>query len=274
MSKKLKIILALAAGVVILSLGSGAIVMAAGSTTTTTPATTTPATQSNALFTAVAATLGVTEQQLADAFQQATTQAENQSITQALATAVKNGTITQAESDAIQAWLAERPTSPTPDNMKAWEAEKPQITNPGALKGILGPLGRGIGWLGNVSTDNTALLTQVVTLLNQATGKSITVAQLQAAMTKAEAQMKSDALTQALSNAVANGTITQDEANQIQSWWNQRPSAVDKLPGFGFFGKGAGSPGMGFGGMMRSKDFRGVPQGTAPTTTTTQPNTY
>jgi hypothetical protein len=38
----------------------------------------------------------VTEQQLADAFQQATVQAQKQSISTALAQAVANGTITQA----------------------------------------------------------------------------------------------------------------------------------------------------------------------------------
>jgi hypothetical protein len=183
MSKKLKIVLALATVVVILSLGTGAVVMAASSTTTPST-TTTPTTQCKGLFTNAAAALGVTEQQLADAFQQATAQVQKQSITSALAQAVANGTITQTESNAIQAWLAKKPTSPTPDNMKAWEAEKPQLTNPDALKGILGFPGRGIG----PAPDNTAFLTQVVAILNAATGKSITAAQLQAAMTQTDKQ--------------------------------------------------------------------------------------
>jgi hypothetical protein len=66
--------------------------------------------------------------------------------------------------------------------------------------------------------------------------------------------MKTDALTKSLANAVTNGKITQAEADQIQSWWNQRPAAVDKLApngGFGF-------PGMG-GGMMPG--FRGMNKG-------------
>ena len=92
MSKKLKIVLALAAGVVILSLGGGAIVMAATGSSTTSTATTTTASQcngtfGNGAFTAAAATLGVTEQQLADAFQQANVQAQRQSIAAALAQA-------------------------------------------------------------------------------------------------------------------------------------------------------------------------------------------
>jgi hypothetical protein len=241
-SKKLKIILAVAVGLVILALGSGAIVMAATSTTTT--ATTTAATQSNPLFAKVAASLGVTEQQLADAFKQAGTEAQNTRIDQALAQAVTDGKITQAESDAIKAWLAQRPTDPTKDAMKAWEDSRPQLANPDALKGILGFRGEMMGPFCRPASNNTDLLTRVVALLNQATGKSITVSQLQDALTQAEAQMKSDAVTNSLADAVANGKITQDEANQIQSWWNQRPAAVDKLPG------GFGFPGMGRGGMM------------------------
>jgi hypothetical protein len=238
MSKKLKIVLALAAGVVILSLGTGAVVMAA-SNTTTPPATTTPAAQCKGLFTAAAAALGVTEQQLADAFQQAAAQVQQQSITAALAQAVTNGTISQAESNAIQAWLTKKPTSPTPDNMKAWEAAKPQLSNPDAWKTILGFPGKGMG----PAADNTAFLTRVVAILNAATGKSITAAQLQAA-------------------------LTPTEANKSQTWQNQPPPG-DKQPG-----SGPGWAERGFGGMMHGKDFRGMPQQPAPPATTGQPKTY
>lgn len=261
MSKKLKIILAVAAGVVILSLGGGAVVMAAASTTT---AATTTAPQSNPLFSKVAAALGVTEAQLTTAFQQADSQAQSTAIDKALAQAVTDGKITQAESDAVKAWLAQRPADPTKDNMKAWEDSKPTLANPDALKGIIGFGGGMIGPFCGPDSNNTDLLTQVVSLLNTATGKSITVSQLQDALTKAEAQMKSDAVTNSLADAVKNGKITQDEANQIQSWWDQRPAAVDKLPGggFGFPGMGRGRGGMmpGFrGGMMDN----GSPSGQA-----------
>jgi flagellar basal body-associated protein FliL len=76
MSRKLKIILAVVAGVVMLALGGGAVVMAAGSTTTPTTST---ATQSNPLFAKAAAILGVTERQLTAAYQQANTQAHTTS---------------------------------------------------------------------------------------------------------------------------------------------------------------------------------------------------
>ena len=249
MSKKLKIITAVMAGVVILALGGGALVMAADNTTTTTPTT-----QSNALFARAAAILGVTEQQLTDAFQQANTLAESQRIDQQLAQAVTKGTITQAESDAIKAWLAQKPTAPTKDTLKAWQDSQPKLANPDALKGLLGFGGRMMGTAGGADTNNTDLMTQVVADLNTATGKSITVQQLQDALTQAAAQMKTYALTKSLANAVTNGKITQAEADQIQSWWNQRPAAVDKLApngGFGFPGMGGGGMMPGFNGMNR-----------------------
>jgi len=245
MSKKLKIVLALAAGVVILSLGGGAIVMAATGTTTPATTTNTPVTQcngtfGNGLFTAAATTLGVTEQQLADAFQQAGAQAQQQSITAALAQAVTNGTITQAESTAIQTWLSQKPTSPTKDNMKAWEAAKPQLANSDAWKSILGFPGKGMMGPG---TDNTALFTQVAALLSTAAGKTITESQLQAAITSAE-------------------------ASQSQSWQNREPPTTGKPGnGPGFFGKG-------FGGMMKGWGHRGGSPPTNPTTTTTKPIVY
>ena len=249
MSKKLKIIIAVMAGVVILALGGGALVMAADNTTTTTPTT-----QSNALFARAAAILGVTEQQLTDAFQQANTLAESQRIDQQLAQAVTKGTITQTESDAIKAWLAQKPAAPTKDTLKAWQDAQPKLANPDALRGLLGFPGKMMEAWGGSCSNNTDLLTQVVANLNTATGKSITVKQLQDALTQAAAQMKTDALTKSLANAVTNGKITQAEADQIQSWWNQRPAAVDKLVpdgGFGFPGMGRGGMMPGFGGMNR-----------------------
>jgi hypothetical protein len=179
----------------------------------------------------------VTEQQLADAFQQATVQAQKQSISTTLAQAVANGTITQAESTAIQAWLAEKPTSPTQDNMKAWEAARPQLSNPDAWKTVLGFPGKGMM---GPDADNTALFTQVATLLSTAAGKTITESQLQAAMTSAK-------------------------ANQSQTWQNRQPPTTEKP------GNGSGFPGKGFGGMMRGRGpWGGSPQ-TMPAATTTQP---
>ena len=264
MSKKLKIILAIVVGIVILALGGSAIVMAADNTT--------PTTQSNTLFSKAAALLSVSEQQLTDAFKQANTQAESQMIDQQLAQAVTKGTITQAESDAIKTWLSQKPTAPTKDSLKAWQDSQPKLANPDALRGLSGFPGKIMGAWGGLYSNNTDLLTQVVANLNSATGKSVTVAQLQDALTQAAAQMKSDTLAKSLANAVTNGKITQAEADQIQSWWNQRPAAVDKLaPNSGFClpGMGRGGTVPGFRGMYRGDGFfpDKPPQTTPPAST-------
>jgi hypothetical protein len=47
-----------------------------------------------------------------------------------------------------------------------------------------------------------------------------------------------------LQEAVENGTITEDEANQIREWWQNRPAALDKL-------RPAGRPFEGMGGNGR-----------------------
>jgi hypothetical protein len=156
---------------------------------------------------------------------------------------------------------------------ESWQDNQPKLTNPDALKGLLGFGGRMMGTANGADINNTDLLTQVVADLNTATGKSITVQQLQDALTQAAAQMKSDALTKSLANAVTNGKITQAEADQIQSWWNQRPAAVDKLaPGGGFCLPGVGKGGMmpGSHGMNRGGGF--FPNKPPQTTTTGSTN--
>jgi hypothetical protein len=83
--------------------------------------------------------------------------------------------------------------------------------------------------------------------------------------------MKTDALTKSLANAVTNGKITQAEADQIQSWWNQRPAAVEKLAPNGGFCLPGGRCGMmpGFRGMNRSDGmFPDKPAQTTPTGST------
>jgi hypothetical protein len=271
MSTKLKIIAAVAAGVVVIALGAGAIVMAADNTT---PTTTTTVTQSNTLFTKVAATLGVTEAQLTDAFKQANTQAESQRIDQTLAQAVTKGTITQAEADAIKAWLAQKPAAATKDELKAWQDKQPKVANNNALRGILGFGGGMMGPMMGGDTGNTDLMTLVVAALNKSAGKNITLAQLQAAFTTAQGQLKTDALAKTLADAVTSGKLTQAEADQIQSWWGSRPAALDKLApnnGFCIPGIGGGKGGMmpGFNGPMGGRGFNR--DGKTPATTPSTP---
>jgi len=265
MSRKLKIIFAVVVGVVVLAIAGGAVAFAADAP----PATTSTTAPANQLFTKVAATLGVTEQQLTDALKQASTQIQGQRVDQALAAAVTAKTITQDEANAIKAWLAQRPTTFTKDAMTAWQAKRPTLANQGAWKSIL--VGGAKMMMGAGVANQTDLMTKVAALLSTAANKTITVDQLKAAFTTAETQMKAAAIDTALSNAVTNGKLTQTESDQIKAWWNSRPAALDKLtpnvvPGIpGFRGGMMRGKGGAWGGMMRP----GTVKPTQPTTTTT-----
>lgn len=242
MSKKWKIFIIVVASTVVVGLSGGAIALANGEQ---------PASTSNPLFAKVATILGITEQKLTDAFKTAQTQLENEAIKNWLAKAFANKTITQAEVDAINTWLAQRPSPATKDTLKAWLDKKPQLANPKALRGLLETPGRirqfgySIGRLGIVNGD---LLKKVATIL-----VTVTEQQLKDAFQQAGKEMQTAAFNKAIDNAVTNGKIIQSEADQIKAWWAQRPAALDKLaPGIG--------PGMkrgGMGGMIRGRGFFG-----------------
>jgi ribosomal protein L12E/L44/L45/RPP1/RPP2 len=269
MSKKLKIIIAVAVAVVVIAVGGASIILADNSTTTTTTTTTTV--PSNNLFAKAATILGVSEQNMTDAFKKASTAIEQQKITQALAQAVTKGTISQAESDAITKWLAAKPAAADKATMNTWQSSQPKLANPDALRGILGFGGRMMGPMG-ADVNNTDLMTQAAAALSTASGKTITADALKAALTQAGSQMKADAIKQFLANGVKNGKLTQDEANSIQSWWDSRPSALDKVaPNGGFCMPGMGRGGMmpGFGGGMPGRGFKCGKTPPTPTTTKT-----
>jgi hypothetical protein len=57
-------------------------------------------------------------------------------------------------------------------------------------------------------------------------------------------EMRDEALAERLQEAVDEGTITQDEADQILAWMKSRPDALDELGGLGLRLEGGG-PGMG-----------------------------
>ena len=59
------------------------------------------------------------------------------------------------------------------------------------------------------------------------------------AIEEAREEMRQEALEKRLQEAVDEGTITQDEADQILQWMKSRPEALDELGGFGLeFGGG------------------------------------
>ena len=255
MSKRWKIILAVVAGVVVLSLAGTAIAFAADGSQ---PATST----SNPLLAKVAQLLGngITEQQLTDALKQARQQAASEAINNALDNAVKNSVITPADETAIKAWLVQQPDPTNKDAMKTWWSQRPQISNPKIYLRFLGAralvmrFGYGVELRLGFSTP---VMQKAATILN------IDEQTLVNAFKQAAQELQGQRLQTALNNAVKNGKLTQDEANQIQTWWSQRPAALDKLaPGFGL-GR--------MGGFLGPRSGLQAPQQqTTPTTQTTQ----
>ena len=70
-----------------------------------------------------------------------------------------------------------------------------------------------------------------------------TADKLQNYMQESRQQRRKEMMEERISAAVENGTITEDEANQIRDWENSRPAAMDKIgggTGFGGFGGGRG----------------------------------
>ena len=60
------------------------------------------------------------------------------------------------------------------------------------------------------------------------------------AMSEARQEMMQEALSERLQQAVTDGRITQDEADQILAWMQNRPAALDNLGGFGPGDEGGG----------------------------------
>jgi hypothetical protein len=109
----------------------------------------------------------------------------------------------------------------------------------------------------STATDNVSSFLQKVAEIYKAnTGVTIDPEQLQKAITEARQAMRDEALSNYLQKLVTEGKITQEQADQFMTWWNQRPSldvfqswwqSMPDIPGL--FGGGNGI-GIGpFGGM-------------------------
>ena len=66
---------------------------------------------------------------------------------------------------------------------------------------------------------------------------------LATAISEVRQEMRLEALEERLQEAVDEGTITQEEADEILQWMKSRPEALDELGGFGLALEGG--PGMG-----------------------------
>jgi hypothetical protein len=92
----------------------------------------------------------------------------------------------------------------------------------------------------NTSAEQT-LLDKIVAIYKTNTGVSLDESALQTAITQAQVAMRADALQTRLQNLVSEGKLTQDQANQILSWWQSMPDVLNgDTGGLGLMG----GPGM------------------------------
>jgi hypothetical protein len=192
MSRKVKIILAVLLAVVVLTVGGVAVAMAQ-----TPPSPT----ESNGLLARVAAILGgdMTEQRLIDAFKQANMEIRNDAIEKALEKAVSDNRISSTEAAQISQWWQERPA--VLDSL------------------INGSLPRFGPFLKPIAVK--AQLTRVAEILG------IPEETLVAAFKQAAQEMRTSAFNRALDNAVANGRLTEEQADKIRERVEERPGAIN-----------------------------------------------
>ncbi len=57
----------------------------------------------------------------------------------------------------------------------------------------------------------------------------VTEDELKSAISQAQADQRNEALSRFLDKAAQSGKLTQDEATQIKTWWQNRPAVVDKV---------------------------------------------
>lgn len=96
-------------------------------------------------------------------------------------------------------------------------------------------------------TPMSALWDKVATIL-QGEGVEVTSEQLKASFAQAQEELQAEARADRLQNMVKEGKITQEEADELQEWWDAKPD-IKIGPDFYGHGRFPGMGGMrGFGG--------------------------
>ncbi len=106
MSKKVRVLVSVLVAIALLTVGGAAAVMADDGSTPTSNTTST-----NGLLARVAENLGITDEELANAFEQAQQEIRDEAFIRYLDKAVEEGLITQQEAGEIIEWLEQKPES-------------------------------------------------------------------------------------------------------------------------------------------------------------------
>jgi len=126
MPKKVKVLISALVIAVLLTVGATATVMAEGETETAPP----PEVSENTLLARVADILGINEEDLINAFEQAQQEMCEEAFINRLNQAVEEGLITREQADEIREWWELRPD----DAIREWWGQKPEVTEPGMFK--------------------------------------------------------------------------------------------------------------------------------------------
>lgn len=179
--------------------------------------------QPGAEFTArVAEILNIDEDTVSDAFQQATQEIMAERQQERLQNAVDNGLITEEEATEIQAWMDSRPEAL--ENLgQGWlnSLMRPSgnfFTNVNPDQGVPPDMGR--EFPGMRPSDNSSS-SKPANMGNMPGGSTLSTEEY-------------------LQNAVDSGTITQAEADEITTWINAMPDALDKIGPLGGPGQSMG----------------------------------
>jgi len=232
MSKRVKVLISVVAAVVLLTVGGAATVMAQDGPP---PA---EETESNELLARIAAILGISEETLVNAIEQAREEATGETYAGILDKLLENEFISEEDIAAIEAWLADKPDTADPEAIKEWLQQKPEISGPwffgrmfrhwgsfeGHFQGSFGPC-----------QQLRPILARVAEILEDVTEEELIDAFNQAHQ-EIQLQIRETALVRALERAMEQERITESEAELITEWWNQRPEAVDRaFPGAHIF---------------------------------------
>ncbi len=126
MSKKVRVLISALVATLLLTIGSVTTVMAEGEEETTPP----PEATANGLLERVAGILGIDEEDLSNAFEQARQEMCEDAFTSHINQAVEEGLITQEQAADILEWWEQRPD----DAIEAWQGQGPNATGPGMFK--------------------------------------------------------------------------------------------------------------------------------------------
>jgi len=123
----------------------------------------------------------------------------------------------------------------------------------GSIGGVALAQGNGDEDVNQPGAGQAALLERICEIYQDNTGTAINADDLQSAFAQARSEVRGEALQNYLQNLVDNGKITQEQAQELQEWWQSRPEGLPFAPGFpghGMMQRGFGGPGGGFHGCF------------------------